>query len=444
MSLFGAMNAAVGGMSAQSAALSSISDNVANSQTVGFKETDTAFVNYLTGSSATSHSPGAVVARPEYTNTQQGAVTQVSNPTSLAITGGGFFAVQRPTGASTFSAQPYYTRVGDFSPNSAGYLVNSTGYALDGWPAANAAGTQFNSSAAGPIQISKAPSAPVPTSDIKMTANLPSTPPVGTTSYNSTVQVFDAGGNAQNVNLAWSQIPTTAPGPVTTANPAVPNQWNLTVNSGASTTGPLLINFGTTAADAGTITGIAAAATDPAGTVPAAQATGGLAQINLGLDFGLGTQSVKLDLGQFGKASGLTQFSGTTYQVASQTQDGSAQGNYTSVTIRPTGDVVINYDNGASSTIARIPLVGFSNANALQQQDGQAFTATTDSGSPNVVSAGTGGTGSLIVGAEEGSNVDIAAQFTQMIVAQRAYTANSKVVTTANSLMQDTLNMIQG
>jgi flagellar hook protein FlgE len=438
------MNAAIGGMSAQSAALGSISDNIANSQTTGFKETDTAFIDYVTGASATSHSPGAVVALPQYTNAQQGAITQVSNPTSLAVTGAGFFAVQLPTGPNSFSAQPYYTRVGDFAPNSAGNLVNSTGYVLDGWPASNAAGTQFNSTAAGPIQISKSPSAPVPTSEIALTANLPATPPAGTTSYNTTAQVFDAGGNAQNVNLAWSQVPTTAPGPVASDNPAVPNEWNLTVTAGASTTGPMLVNFGVTAADAGTITGITQAAGDPAGTVPAIQASGSPAQINLALDFGLGKQPVTLNLGQFGTPAGITQFSGTSYQVASQTQDGSAQGNYTSVTIKPTGDVVINYDNGATSTIARIPLVNFNNPDALQQQSGQAFTATTDSGNPNVVAAGTGGTGTLTVGAVEASNVDIATQFTQMIVAQRAYTANSKVVTTANALMQDTLNMIQG
>lgn len=130
--------------------------------------------------------------------------------------------------------------------------------------------------------------------------------------------------------------------------------------------------------------------------------------------------------------------------MASQTQDGSTQGNFSSVTVRPTGDVVINYDNGSLKTVARVPLAHFGSPDLLQQQDGQAFTATTASGVANIVSAGTGGAGTLVVGAEEGSNVDIATQFTQMIVAQRAYTANSKVVTTANSMMQDALNMIQG
>lgn len=436
MSLLGSLNTAVSGLNAQSTALGSISDNIANSQTVGFKGTNTAFVSYLTESSPISHAPGAVVARPQYTNSVQGAVTQVSNPTALAISGNGMFAVQRPSGPSTFSPQQFYTRVGDFAPNSAGFLVNSTGYALDGWPVTNAAGTQFDPNAIGPTRISKAPSVPVPTANVALSANLPSSPPAGVSSYTNTVQIHDAGGSLQKLTLQWEQVPTGA-GPVSPANPAQPNQWNLTVSSAGSTpvvaTGPLLVEFGATPETAGTITSIA-----PGGPAP----TGTPATIPVPLDYGLGGQTVVLNLGQFGKPSGVTQFTGNDYQVTSQSQDGVAQGNFASVTIQPTGNVVINYDNGYNAIIARIPLVSFNNPDALQQQDGQAFTGTVDSGVPNIVSAGVGGTGKLIVGAEEASNVDIASQFTQMIVAQRAYTANTKVVTTANQLLQDVLNMV--
>lgn len=443
MSLFGAMDAAVGGMNAQSVALGSISDNIANSQTVGFKGTDTNFDNYVIEASASAHSPGAVVARPGYTNTNQGTIAAVTNPTSLAIAGAGFFAVQKPITASTFSPQPFYTRAGDFAPNSAGYLINSAGYALNGWPASNAAGTQFNTNAAAPIQISKAPSPPAATTVAALGANLPTTPPAGTSSYSSTIAIHDAGGNVQNLTTTWTQM--TAAGPVgagnaiSPTNAVVPNQWSLVVSGGATTTGPMTVGFGTTS-NAGTITSI----TGPASAVPATQSTGSPTILNLAMDFGLGTQPVALNLGQFGMPKGVTQFSGSSYAVASQTQDGSAQGNYSALTIRPTGDVVISYDNGATATVARIPLINFSNANALQQQNGEAFTATIDSGSPTVGAAGTVGTGTLAVGAVEGSNVDIATQFTRMIVAQQAYTANSKVIATSNQLMQVTMNMVQG
>ena len=192
------------------------------------------------------------------------------------------------------------------------------------------------------------------------------------------------------------------------------------------------------------ITSITAEATDPAGTAPAIQSVGSAATITMALNFGLGTQPVALNLGQFGATTGITQFAGSGYEVAAQTQNGSTQGNFSSVTIQPTGAVVINYDNGATQTVAQIPLANFASPDSLQQQNGQAYTATLSSGAANIVSAGSGGTGTMVVGAQEGSNVDIATQFTQMIVAQRAYTANSKVITTANSMMQDVLNMIQG
>jgi flagellar hook protein FlgE len=445
MSLIGSLNAAVGGMNAQAAALSSISDNVANSQTVGFKETDTSFSDYVTQSSAAVHAPGAVLARPEYTNSVQGTVTQVSNPTSVAISGSGFFPVQRLTGTSGVNPLQYYSRVGDFSPNNDGNLINSAGYALDGWPAT--AGATMDTSKLTPIQISQAPSDPVATSTITLAANLPAVPPAGGAPYSSTVQVNDAAGNAQSVVMNWTQVNPSAavpPAPISALNPATPNQWNLTITAGVTAgtpptptvNGPYLVTFGngTVGQPAGTIASIG----------PAAGAIGTAATIAMNPDFGYGAQPITLNLGTFGSTGGVTQFTGTDYAVASQTQNGQAQGNYSSVSIQTSGDVVINYDNGTNKTIARIPLATFNSPDSLQQQDGQAFTATIGSGSANVLAAGSGGAGTLVAGAEEGSNVDIAAQFTQMIVAQRAYTANSKVVTTANSMMQDALNMIQG
>ena len=124
MSLFGAMNTAISGLSAQSTAFGNISDNVANSQTTGFKRTDTAFIDYLTSSSAAANNPGAVVARPDYMNTVQGTLAQSDNPLALAITGQGFFSVSDAIGSSgattTFSPQTYFSRAGDFTMNKDG------------------------------------------------------------------------------------------------------------------------------------------------------------------------------------------------------------------------------------------------------------------------------------------------------------------------------------
>jgi flagellar hook protein FlgE len=457
MSVLGALNAGVSGMSAQAAALSAISNNVANSQTVGYKETNTSFVNYVTQASATSEAPGSVVALPEYMNALAGTPTQVSNTTALAISGSGFFPVQMPigtagSGTAGFSPLQYYTQAGNFTLNNNGNLQNDQGFVLDGFPATNTAGTSFNTNALQPIQVSETPSPPVATANVAISANLGSTPPSGTTSYTSTVQIYDAGGNQQNLNLTWSQVATNPANPISSTNPAVPNEWNLTVTTanGAQSTGPMQVTFGSTPTTAGMITAIGAAtaptgATQITATAPTATATGNAATINLGLNFGLGTQNLALNLGQFGTTNGITQFSGNSYaQSSPPTQDGLAQGSYAGVTIGSTGAVTINYTNGATRTIAQVPLANFADPNALQQQSGQAFTATTASGVANIVAAGTGGTGTLVAGSVEGSNVDIATQFTQMIVAQQAYTANSKVIATANTMLQVAGQMIQG
>ena len=158
MSLFGAMNTAISGLTAQSASFSNISDNVANSQSVGFKRVDTSFIDYLTTSSATQNDSGAVVAQPDYVNNVQGTITQTDNPLGLAIAGQGFFAVSQEIGQANnvpdFSPQTYYTRAGDFQMDKNGYLVNSAGQFLNGWPVNSATGV-VNQNTLSPIQVSQ-------------------------------------------------------------------------------------------------------------------------------------------------------------------------------------------------------------------------------------------------------------------------------------------------
>src|SRR5580693_5798015 len=136
MSLFGAMNSAISGLTSQSAAFGNISDDVANSQTTGFKRVDTSFIDYLTTSTPTDNEPGAVVAVPDYVNTVQGTISQSDNPLGLAISGQGFSAVSQSTSAPgatpTFSPQQFYTRDGNYTMNAEGYLVNDAGDYLNG------------------------------------------------------------------------------------------------------------------------------------------------------------------------------------------------------------------------------------------------------------------------------------------------------------------------
>jgi flagellar hook protein FlgE len=155
------------------------------------------------------------------------------------------------------------------------------------------------------------------------------------------------------------------------------------------------------------------------------------------------TQTVRLNLGTYGQSDGLTQFAGTDYNLRGITQNGAPSGEFYSVTTQSNGNIVVNYDNGQSRVIAQVPVVTFDAPDGLQRQDGQSFTATTNSGSPVAQAAGSNSAGTLATQSVESSNVDIATEFSKLIAAQRAYTANTKMVTTADQLLQDTINMKQ-
>lgn len=431
MSLLGAMNTAITGLNAQSAAFSNIGDNVANSQTTGFKAVNTRFEDYLTTSTAAVNMSGSVVATPDYQNNVQGTVVQSSDTLGLAITGQGFFPVSQNTGtangAPVFSPVPEYTRAGDFRLDKNGYVVNGAGQYLNAWAVDPKTGV-VNRTQLSPVQIAQNTYSPVPTSTVTLAANLPATLPAGTTSLPSQATIYDRLGNAQTVGLSWTQ---TAPG-----------QWNVAFSS-ANATPPALgtasVSFATTGTAAGTISGI----TDTSGTaIP--NAPGQPAQFNLPVTFpGSGPQNVALNFGTFGQANGLTQFAGTDISIRSLTQDGVPSGSFTGLTTNSNGDLIANYSNGQNQTLARVPVVTFADPNALQRQNGQGFTQTVSSGGALAQDANTNGAGALVTNSVESSNVDIAQEFSKLIVAQRAYSANTKLVTTADQLLQDTINMKQ-
>jgi len=437
MSLFGAMNSAISGLGAQSHAFGNISDNVANSQSVGYKRVDTTFISYLTTSSLSTNEPGAVVARPDYINTVQGTITQSDNPLGLAIAGQGFFAVSQQVGQlnglPTFNPQQFYTRAGDFQLNKTGYLVNSAGLYLNGWevdPSTNDA----NQNSLEPIQVSQTVFNPVATSEVILSANLPATPAAETGTpevpITSNIDVYDSLGTVHSIALNWVQ----------TAG----NTWTVSMTAADAVTtdlGSATITFGIASGNivpAGTIGSI----TNPTGTVVTdGYAADTAAMMSFDAQFGAETQTIQLNLGTYGQTGGVTQYAGTTYNLRGLTQNGVPPGSFSGVTTQANGTIVVNYDNGQTRTIAQVPLITFNNADALQRQNGQAFTATLDSGTPLANPAGTNGAGALVTSSVEGSNVDIAAEFSKLIVAQRAYSANTKIVTTADELIQQTIDM---
>ncbi len=438
MSLFGAMNTAISGLSAQSGAFGNISDNVANSQTIGFKRIDTSFVDYLTTSTAGANSPGSVVARPDYINNVQGAVTQTDNPLGLAIAGQGFFAVSQETGqvnnVPTFDARQFYTRAGDFQLNKNGYMVNSAGDYLNGWRVDPATG-KVNQNALQPIQVTQTVYNPVATNQVDLSANLPAT---SSGPVSSDINVYDALGTVHTVTLNWKQ------------NAA--GDWTVSVNVPDDKTSPAVgsarVQFGaaagtTPAVPEGTIGQISTNAATAGTVTTPGYAAGGAATLGFVANFGSGNQAITLNLGNYGQTNGVTQYAGTNYNLRGLTQNGVPPGAFAGVTTSANGNIAVTYDNGQTRLIGQVPVVTFNNPNALQRQNGQSFTATLDSGTPLAEQANSNGAGSLVTNSVEGSNVDIAAEFSQLIVAQQAYSANAKIVTTADTLLQVTLQMKQ-
>jgi flagellar hook protein FlgE len=494
MSLFASLTTAITGLNAQQDAIANISDNISNAQTVGFKEIGTSFQNLVTSSTPELNQPGGVVSAPIYENSIGGPLNPSDVTTSLAINGQGFFQVKAPPTATAqgvppnFPSQDLYTQAGDFTLNAQGFLVNSAGYFLTGYPV-NPQTQVVNTATTVPIQVSQLVDAPEPTANLGLSANLPSTyafqtmpatPPatgnVPNPSYVTpppvTETVFDAEGNPQTETIQFNH-----------PNPATPNVWTATIQDVAPTAGgnnnnaisagsggtptdePVVLQLtfsdgtttippSTTALPAGTLANITnitpgspGNGAAPAGaTVPAVQvgaiANQGPATFTITQDFGAGPQTINFNFGAYGTPSGVTQFAGTTV-TGTTTQDGVPAGDFENLSITSSGLVDLNYTNGQSKPFFQVAVAQFNAPDQLQRVQGAAFTSTIDSGPADLNPPGTNGAGTIDPSTLEQSNVDIATQFTQLITAQQVYSANSKVITTADQLLSTVIALIQ-
>ena len=490
MSLFSSLTTAVSGLNAQQAAIGNISDNVANAQTVGFKRIDTGFENLVTESNQNFNQPGGVLAQPVYENALTGSLVQSQTSTSLAISGQGFFQVKAPPSTtagtatgSAFSQSNYYTRRGDFTVNKDGFLVNGAGYYLEGYnvnPQTNVV-NNANGSAV-PIQVTQLLDNPVASSTATLAANLPSSYAIqGTAGYTSpapvTTQVFDALGNTHQASIQFDHTGPNASAvpPITAdtwnaaitlagASPGTADNYTLVFGDGSSnltqlgdpafTVGNAADPTGatsTTIPPAGTLAYVVPAAANPdSGNVVSASGTNG-APATIAIPFNLNTSGVgpavnlpiTFNFGQYGTDTGVTQFADTQINATSFTANGIARGSFQTVSIDQNGNVALNYSNGQSLTYFQIPIAQFNAPDQLQRLDGSAFSSTQSSGDPQLSAANANGAGSISSSTLEQSNVDIASEFTKLITAQNVYSANSKVITTDNQLLQTIINVIQ-
>jgi len=445
MGIFDALTTAVSGLQAQSFALQNISGNIANSQTVGYKETDTSFQDLVSAAAPGQQTAGGVFASSTASNTVQGTIQNETQPTDMAIEGDGWFVVQQPSGSSgsqpQFTGVNYYTRRGDFQLNQNGYLVNGAGYYLEGIPLNPASGNP-TSSTPSVLQFGNNFLPAQATTQINYQANLPSTPTpgvlvpadftvnplasgtgtvVGTDAATFTAQslaggsitAYDSLGNQVNVQFRWAQ----------TSASAASNTWQLFYQTNTSATGAQVAwqNTGTsfTFNSSGQLTSPAS----PTLTLANLTVNGDMVG-NVTLNYG-GT------LSQFANSNGNVQVNGLT-------QNGFAAGQMQSLSVDTQGQVVGTFSNGQTIPLANITLATFNGQDALQPLNGGAYEATPESGTP-LFSA----TGKVVGSSLESSNVDIATQFSQLIVAQQAYSANARVMTTSNQMIQSLLQVIQ-
>ncbi len=415
MSIYGAMFAGVSGLAAQSNALSMISDNIANVNTVGYKGVSARFSTLVTqAATQTSHTPGGVSSAPYSYIDRQGLLQGSSSGTDLAVAGQGFFVVNEAASPG-FGDDFYFTRAGSFNPDQNGNLVNAAGYYLQGFDLRNTTPPPSSSTFTGltTVNISNLSGNAASTTNISLGVNLPSTA-VATDAFSVTAQVFDSLGNAHDMDITFTKTAA--------------NSWTWSANN------PTMLGVGTAvAAGSGTIT----FATDgtPSAFTPAAPT------ITLtGFTTGAGNATITLDLGTVGATDGLTQFAGD-FTISNIDQDGVRFGNYTGITINEEGIVTALFDNGQRMDIYQLPLGMFRNPNGLEGRTGNVYLETNRSGNFQLNLAGNGGAGDIAPAALEASTVDLAEEFTKMIITQRAYSANTKVITTADDMLEELIRV---
>lgn len=465
MGVFSALTTAVSGLQAQSYALENISGNIANSRTAGFKRVDTTFADLVPDSALNRQLSGSVASYSQATNTIQGDLSATKIDTNAAINGDGFFVVdQRLGGVGTntqFSNTNLYTRRGDFDFDADGYLVNGAGYYLKGMKIDSTTG-QVIGTQPEVLRITKDQFPAKATTSIEYRANVPAYPktnnantatpgsellePTGYTSNplsttaggtglvigsdmtnflsdsipGGSVTVYDQLGKATSVELRWAKVSNAAAGP-----PAVADTWNLFVAENTGATGAAVAYRNT---NTDVTFGSTGQMTSPAsGNITLPTMTIGGTEIS----------GIQLTTG----GNGLTQNGDVSGLIDARTirQDGYAAGTLDRVSVSAEGQVVGTFSNGQVVALAQLSVARFNAGNALKRLDGGAFEQTIESGTPIIGL----GTSQVIGGNVEQSNTDIADEFSKMIVTQQAYSANTKVITTAQEMLRDAFSIIR-
>jgi len=416
------MFAAISGLRNHQTMMDVVGNNIANINTTGFKGSNTVFSEVLSqtirgagaatssggGSNPTQIGLGSRIAAVT-SSFSQGAMQRTNRSTDFAIQGDGFFAIDQ-------GGEKLYTRAGAFSVDALGRLVNQEGGLVQGWAAQ--AGSVATTGPVGPIVIPVGDLIPpVRTANMNIGGNLPSDAAVGTVVV-SAADVFDGQGTSVNLRFEFSKTGT--------------DQWAVVaryvdaagiLQPTPPAAGQALAGGALTFDSAGKLTS-GASLTVPAGFIP-----------------GFTTQSVNVNFGTAAQPNHLSQF-GKLTSVAVLDQDGQSAGSLQGFSVSQDGLLSGSYTNGRTRPIGQIALTNFANPEGMEKAGGSTnYRATVNSGLPQVGVAGAGGRGFISGGALEMSNVDLAQEFTNLIIAQRGFQANSRVVTTSDEMLQEVVNL---
>ncbi len=416
MSLYGALLTGVSGLDANSRALGITSSNIANVNTVGFKTSNALFSTFLAGNG--DEAPASVQVHSAQQRSQQGLLN-------------GFFVVtDNPAnpGLGTF-----YTRAGAFTADANGLLKNGAGFFLEGWTLDANGNMPANRSSLNVINLGSLNGTAEATSTLTLKANLQSSAAAvgaytagdmtsGTVApqFEQTINVYDSQGSARPMQLAF--VKTAA------------DTWAYEVDYqgpvadiGGAGSNPVASGTITFNADGTLATPAAGSATF---TVPWAASTG------------LASQDITVKFGTAGLSNGVTQFDAPS-ALTSANVNGAPYGALTSVSVDQQGYVTALFDNGIEKRVFKIPLATFANSNALAPVAGNAFQVSEGSGAATVLEAKTGGAGSIASSSLEASTVDLAKEFSDLITTQRAYSAATRIITTADQMLQELMQIKQ-
>ncbi|WP_417806485.1 flagellar hook protein FlgE [Thioclava sp.] len=441
MSISSSLNAGVAGLAANATRLATISDNIANSGTYGYKRVVTEFESMVIDDSngAGSYSAGGVRASTNRLIEERGALVGTSNALDIAVTGRGMLPVAASVEVEASSGDPtlLLTTTGAFRTDADGTLMTESGLVLMGWPA-NADGSisvmpRDTTAGLQPVVVNANQTAGDPTTKMNLGVNLPAVDTEAGAAGDTlplSIEYFGNLDTSETLDISFS--PTV---PATGSS----NEWTMVIRDSAT------VDVSATAADESIIGEYTLTFDDSRGSggtlASVSVVSGGSYDSTAGtLDLTVAGGSMEVTIGKIGDTNGLTQLSDS-FAPTSINKDGSPVGNLTAVEIDENGYLKATYDTGFIRTVYQIPLVDVPNQNGLTSLDNQTFQVSPTSGSFFLWDAGDGPTGSIQGYAREGSAVDVAEELTNLIQTQRAYSSNAKVIQTVDEMLQETTNI---